>query len=365
MKWPFALVVAAGCAQSEVAPKIDPRVHVVPNAPMQAAPDQLVFPIAGNETLLERQPGDLLVGGNGTGFLRQVQAIVPQGDQLVVMTTPASLTDAIVQADYNSALLDDKSDLSGPSFNGVYLGFDGTEIQAGGGADLTITRGKLDFHPSLDLALKIRDHAVSRFDLVASGELDADLAFHVDGHGQTEFRYVKDLWTSPPQTFVQMVGIVPVVEVVELVVSAEVNIGSDDGIFSLDVGASGHVSVDAGARYIAGTWYSANGHELTLDRSGPTFTGTSKVHVQVLLPVELHVQFYDLAGPYVSLEPKLEVDYVPGQGLSAGWGIEGLFGGSVDLLGAGHDERLLGFEGNLFDFVCDFGKSVQECLAEN
>ena len=355
---------AVGCAEASLEPQIDSRVHVVSNAPMMAAADRLVFSAADGQALLDRQPGDLVVGGNGTGFLRRVVGVQQQGDQIVVMTAPAALSDALVQADYGSQLVDDKSDLSGPSLDGVFVGLGDTELEAGGNVTAKITSGQLSFHPGLDLQLQVRDHAVQRFDLVASGALDADLAIHVEGNGATDATFSKELWESPSKTFVQMVGYVPVVEVVKVVVTADVDIGSDDGIFSLDVGASGHAQLDVGKRYIDGTWYSANGHTLTLDRSGPTFTGSTSAHVAVDIGVELEVNFYDLAGPFVSFAPKLEADYVPGQGVTAAWGLEGEFGGQIDVLGAGNDDRLAGFDGTLFDFTCDFGKSVQECLSE-
>ena len=86
------------------------------------------------------------------------------------------------------------------------------------------------------------------------------------------------------------------------------------------------------------------------------------MQVQVKLPVELHVSFYDLAGPYVAIEPYVQAEYTAADGLVASWGTEGTFGGSVNLLGAGNDSRILGFEASLFDFNCEFGTPVSQCL---
>jgi hypothetical protein len=357
----LTLLAVVGCASAAPA-QIDRRVHVVRTPPLSTSADRLVFP--SNQELLARQPGDLIVGAGGSGFLRQVTRVARQADQIVVDTAPASLTDAIIEAEYTSQLLDDKSDLSGPSLNGVFLGFGNTELAAGGGATVTITKGSFAFHPAVDIALDIRDSVVHRFDLVASGDLDADLAFHVEGHGQTEVTVGKDLWTSPPQAFVQTIGTVPVVEVVTVTVSAELSLASDDGMFSLDIGASAHARVEAGQRYIEGTWNPAGTLDtLTIDPSDPVFTGSTSVHAELALPVQLQVSFYDLAGPYVALAPNVAATYAPADGLVADWGLTGSFGGSVDLLGAGNDDRLLGFDSDLFDFTCLFGQSVQDCLA--
>lgn len=80
------------------------------------------------------------------------------------------------------------------------------------------------------------------------------------------------------------------------------------------------------------------------------------------MPIELHVQFYDLAGPFVAIEPSLQAEYKRGEGVTASWGTEAVVGGQVNLLGAGNDSRLLGIEASLFDFRCDFGTPVRDCL---
>ena len=158
-----------------------------------------------------------------------------------------------------------------------------------------------------------------------------------------------------------MIGPVPVVEVVSVVVGLEVN-ASTEGATSLEVGASAHSSISAGARYTNGTWQHVGDHTLVLHSDGPTLTSDNNFTVSVKMPIELHVQFYDLAGPYISLEPYLQAEYKRGEGITPSWGTEGVVGGQVNLLGAGNDSRLLGIEASLFDFNCVFGTPIAECL---
>ena len=91
-----------------------------------------------------------------------------------------------------------------------------------------MTKGSVSFHPSLDLAMKMRWAKITKFDLVASGAFDGELGVHLETDGAAQISYEKDLWESPSWTFVQMVGPVPVVEVVSVGVSLEVT-GSTDG----------------------------------------------------------------------------------------------------------------------------------------
>ena len=196
--------------------------------------------------------------------------------------------------------------------------------------------------------------------LTTSPEVGAQVK--VDGNllGTTP---LTDVEITPGTHQVEFSGERYLAEVVELVVMAEVNVGVEDGDLDVTFGAQTHGSVTAGKRYIDGTWYSANDHEFAVTTLGPTGGGHTDAHAQLLLPVELHVSFYDLAGPYVSLAPKVEAVYAPNEGVHAAWGVRSLYGGSVNLLGAGRDERLLGFEGTLFEFSCPFGEAVSDCLA--
>ena len=117
-----------------------------------------------------------------------------------------------------------------------------------------------------------------------------------------------------------------------------------------------------GSRYANGAWQRVGTHSLTMHTDGPTLTTNNNVAAQVKITVELHVQFYDLAGPYLSIEPYLQAEYTPAEGIKPSWGTEGDIGGQVNLLGAGDDSRLLGIEASLFDFNCEFGTPISECL---
>ena len=358
---PVVLASACALASSESGDAtIADRVTVVDRA-VSVAPDHLELALAGNEDLLDRIPGDILVSGQGAGFLRRVTAVATTSDTIRIATEPAALSDAIVEAEYDGQVHDAKWDWTGPKFGGVTLGFGGLELQGNGNAKLTMTKGSLEFHPQLDLAMKMHYARVTKFDLVASGAFDAALGFKLETDGAAEIKYKKDLWSSPDWTFVQMVGPVPVVEIVSIVVGLEVN-ASTEGATTIELGASAHSTLSAGARYSDGTWQRVGDHGLVLRTEGPTLTTDNNLQAQIKMPIELHVQFYDLAGPFVSIEPYLQVEYQRGAGITPSWGTEAVIGGELNLLGAGNDSRILGIEGSLFDFNCEFGVPVESCL---
>ncbi|MBI5607282.1 MAG: hypothetical protein HY902_00210 [Deltaproteobacteria bacterium] len=87
---------------------VSPKAHVVDLAvatTVQVGPDTLRFPKLGNEGLLKLPVGDFLVAGAGKGFLRKIVATAVQGDTIVVQTTQALLTDAIVNGSLSTKLM--------------------------------------------------------------------------------------------------------------------------------------------------------------------------------------------------------------------------------------------------------------------
>src|SRR5262245_22701348 len=104
---PIALVAlfTIGCADE--GHKAEPlvirsNVHVIKVpalAPLE--PNQLKFPAAGNDDLLARQPGDVLVSPKGpTGFLRKVMAAPSvQGETIIIPTQDGSLADIFASGD--------------------------------------------------------------------------------------------------------------------------------------------------------------------------------------------------------------------------------------------------------------------------
>jgi hypothetical protein len=357
-----AVVAVSACAAAPSEVGVNDRLTVVDQA-VEVQPDRLILPRAGNDALLDSQPGDILVSGQGAGFLRKVKTVAITGDDLVIETDQASMTDAINEAEYSETIHDGKWDLAGPHFAGVQLGFGDAEVQGNGGTHLKMTRGSIGFSPTLDLAMKMHWAHVSQFDLVAQGAFDADVGFHLETAGAASFHYAKTLWDSPSMKFYQQLGVVPVVEVVQLHVSLEVDVATE-GKTSLDVGASAHSQLAVGARYRNGVWKRVNDHTLVLHTDAPVLKTTNGVEVTVTVPVELTVSFYDLAGPSLALAPYVTAAYAPSErpGIVASWGLEGTFGGSVNLLGSGDDSRVLGFEESLFDFNCEFGTPIAQCL---
>lgn len=151
MKLVFALgavIAVSGCASAPGEAGVNDRLTVIDQA-VEVQPDRLILPRVGNDSLLDSQAGDILVSGQGAGFLRKVKTVAITGDDLVIETDPAAMTDALNEAEYSETIHDGKWDLAGPHFSGVQLGFGDVVVQGNGGARVKLTRGHLGFSPTL------------------------------------------------------------------------------------------------------------------------------------------------------------------------------------------------------------------------
>ena len=109
--------------------------------------DSLTFPAEGNEALLQRCAGDILMSASyaSPAFLRRVVSVQREHDLIVVTTTRASLTDAIVQGHFaGTSELSTASMNPGPSTAAAPTGvppglkpLDSTGGVVGGSLDLT------------------------------------------------------------------------------------------------------------------------------------------------------------------------------------------------------------------------------------
>src|SRR5512139_1868309 len=64
----------------------------------------VVFPAAGNAALLELVRGNVIVSGTGDGFIRRVYAVAREGDTIRVITSPATLSDAVEHATFDTTI---------------------------------------------------------------------------------------------------------------------------------------------------------------------------------------------------------------------------------------------------------------------
>lgn len=358
-----AVIVAAaclggGCGNSEelqqrseppiIAPRAFPITGMAADQ-VSVEAGRLLFPLAGNEELLAKKPGDILVGDRQTtpgaknpyGFIRKVKTIAQQGDQIVIETEFASLTDAIqrgrVSQQVDFAATTTKGFL-GPKDTGGLAGgqvdITGTVLNAfSGGAQAKISQGHLGFNPKMDIGIDIDWFKIKEFHAIASGKLDVALAVELTATAAAKGEVSFPVFEAPPYPLPpQFIGPIPVVETVNFSVALTCSL-SEQGQSSVNVGASSSTSVSVGARYQNGSWSKVAEQSFSWTPIGPELTGKVGIELKCSLQPELSLMFYDVAGPYISMGPYASFSLtVPPCEWEIKAGIEGNAGGKVEIL---------------------------------
>ncbi|CAN5925216.1 hypothetical protein BH11MYX4_BH11MYX4_64250 [soil metagenome] len=212
----IALVLASGCAAGSPSEVTDGESEALVASSVVVADsratiaaevlgDRVVLPLAVADRYRALSAGAIFVGARGAatgknpdGFLRRVVAVSEDAGSLIVTTTRASLTDAIVQGAVRTSsagpTIDGdglgaqslttltRKELSGiaidfadkPIFDGVdEVEFDGKKARFA--ESITLQHAAFSAKPVVDVDLRIRDGKVTRFTAKVEGNLDTSV----------------------------------------------------------------------------------------------------------------------------------------------------------------------------------------------
>lgn len=354
-----AAVIAVGCAKpegeedqgvSEANVEVAPSV-VIADGPTENAvevkDDSVRIPVAMAHRYLAMPPGTVFVGGraliprgaaasakNPDGFLRRVVSTRTEGDSAVIMTTPATLTDAIVNGQMKASShggagsFDELStraetfkidlDLAGQTL------FDNVdEVPSATGTTrfhefIKIEQGKLFARPNVDFDLAIRGGKVTRFLAKVEGQLKMNLgaltevvaegavspstnkALYAIPHEVTKVVYKSDRMPLPTI----MVGKVPVSPAVQFTVTMKCKLA-----FGGPLAARAGIDADSYIRVAAlqqnGAWGPPSKSQFdikpsfTVDRASPT-------EARCTLESDAEISAYGTAGLMMSVAPYVD-----------------------------------------------------------
>jgi hypothetical protein len=323
--------------------------------------------------------GDILVGNRQTtktgtnpyGFLRKVVSVEKVGDDYVVKTTQATLEDAIEQGEVRTvssvpipSRFDESStplsysmqpglrpqDVGGLAGGEIDVSGKILEGMVGGGLSVSVSRGKFNFDPDVDLGIKIKWFKVEEFHAILSGQLALELAIQMQSTISTSKTWEGDFFKVTKPLPPLMIGPVPVVVTMVFTVSggAEVQVSGEQ---TLEAGAGANSAVTLGGRYQKGSgWSKVSESSFNLYPIGPTIESATNASVKGFVPnVGIAFMLYDAAGPTLSVSPyaQITVSATPPCPWSISGGVEGSFGAKaqVPVIGYTLAEASL----NLFD----------------
>lgn len=323
------------------------------------ADGRLTFPAAGNEWLLDLPAGSVLVSGYKAGFLRKTVEATREGDTIVVTTTQAKLTDAIVQGKVEARLDVPREFGAGAALSSPLSfdrNFDDTQLVSTPGLEVKVSQGRLAFSPSLDLGIAIEDSALESFSLTGTGAVSATLAVKATAGSSFSKEGEVVLLEAGPYYFTQFIGTVPVVEEVNLTLTLQWKAEGSAQV-SVEAGASAAGSVTLGARFDDGVWSPVAQRSLAFQTVGPTVEQELKLKLSAAIVAQVDTRFYAVAGPYVNLQPRASFEMTlapepPKWELKGG--VTSELGASLEILGvelAEYNTTLFSYEESLASHV--------------
>lgn len=325
--------------------------------------DRLLFPKTAHADIASKKAGDVLVGDAGFspntpnkwGFLRKVVSVTEEGDNYVVKTERADLTDVVTEGELSGQLTVPSLQPTDPAASTKTLGkkggdtiklldFSGKTLFANTGsvevqpgktlgyeANVTLTKGTLDFTPTFDVGAKIgkpsgfslkgvikEAHAIANGKLEAVAEVDASFKLIGTATGEDVAALIAKKVFNKPSTVIadhkiKLPGLklgfisVPAHAQFRAVVTCDMKWGGETRVV---VGGKASATVSAGARYDGSKISPVWDHSETLEQLGPVWTINHDLGLRCAIVPELKLNLWDVAAgevvaeAYAALEAK-------------------------------------------------------------
>ncbi|HOK09263.1 MAG TPA: hypothetical protein PLT82_09985 [Candidatus Hydrogenedens sp.] len=243
--------------------------------------------------------GDIVVGQNGdTGYLRKVTAVGQKGNEVVAITEPASLEDAVQEGMLMTTVKFDINDFKKAGVlpndaKATIVNFSGKEIYRGNGILITVDKGILDCTPQVALIADYKAFQLNKLDLTTTGTITLTIDLKVALDNQTPISQEWDIIPPIVHPFVANIGPIPIYGRVTLRFP-----------FGLVAQMTGDTSVKSGfdikdtftlkAVYESGNWnnskadlfnFTFDGHPLTWNID---IGGTAQAYIKAIVELTLY-----------------------------------------------------------------------------
>lgn len=306
--------------------------------------DTLVFQLS--DASPEFQPGNVVVGEEGEGFLRRVIQVDVDGNEAVLITESASLVDVIEQGTLTESFDLEAAQTAGLEWSivetapgveadALVLGIEleDVELPSNDLVDVKLTNGGARFSPDIDFSLGIRRGRLTDLLVAASGTFELSMDLVLDASEEVSTKDSMTLATFQAQPITFFIGFVPVVIVptLEFVAGYEVGFNQKAKIMS---GVQSQSVITAGAAYGNGQWSPVLDRSNTLEARPFDWELSVSAGAKGYVQPNLSFRVYGVAGPFINSSGFLraETEVAPP---SWSWGvylgIDGAFGGEVTI----------------------------------
>jgi len=277
------------------------------------------------------EAGHIIIGSAGEGYIRRVTEVAVSGNEMILQTTKARLTDAVIRGGTEIRIpIGFGSMLStGAAWTGALIGTDqapdvplpgylrcseGT-VPSGGGIDISnltlfeqeisgypasirIDEGRVEFNPELHLGLGVGDGKIEKLESRIDGTFTFDCDLSVDIPEPMAFAGELPL-ASAGRRIVHYMGSVPVVAIVELDFILEYEFsGSYSGYCR--AGFQSAFDLSLGALYERGRWFDIGTLEAEAAGTPLSCGEFSDANMQISIEPRVTVTLY--GEPFAGME---------------------------------------------------------------
>lgn len=272
------------------------------------------------------EPGDILVGTEGDGYLRRVSAVKSvvtkaNGMKSVAINTEFCSLDEVVEE--GSLELDEpiaftaddfaKSGIKIAKAGTTLLDLSGKKIYDEDGITVTITKGTVDFAPSMDVEVELKLLRPVYAKAAATAEFTLDFDARVDaGAGSFDTSDLVPIHLMPTIKirFTGMVGPIPITGTVKLSFVGGVRLQLENKV-TLEGGFDSTTTITIGGEYdrdYEPPLRNLSSLKLEADAYGPEWTIEAGGWARVYVRPQLEVAFYGVAAPFLGLEPYAQAE---------------------------------------------------------
>lgn len=244
----------------------------------------VTFPAAGNEALLELARGDVIVSGTGDGFIRRVYAVEPDGIALRVITSPATLADAVTEATFHMTA-------SEPVVIAARLDGQTESLTAMIDGDLAIT-------PTIDLDFALDAGGLRSFDLHVRGTASTSIEGTIELRSSTHWAWGGEReYPAPLFRRAFALGPLPIVVVGRVTTVLGASAFVDEPV-TFTSGAHAELAIEASSSYLPETgWTTLDASQIDVVRQGPIHTGQGRASLAIGMVPKIELAFYGVEGP--------------------------------------------------------------------
>ena len=279
--------------------------------------------------------GHIIVDPSGDGLLRKVISSSVSGNQITYVTSQGNFTDA-----FNSV----SAQLSSPLKAGWSYDLSGTSVYSGGGYNLSITSGSVEFNPNINLDFDVTAGNLTYLNAnMQNAPLTVSATISASASGALQLASFSKTIATISKKQIFMVGWLPVIIVykTDLVATGSVDASSAN---VANINYSNSKNINCGVSYS-----NTQGWQTNLSASGnpPTYSMTTSSNLSLsvnftIAPI-VSVKLYSVAG--VELSATGYLDYVRTRNGTANWNESMTLGirGNASLTATIFDETLTGF----------------------